>query len=76
MSLLLNVMQVSVVDSFIMGDLKHWLKFNIIREVVCSMEVEWMVFGVLLFLDWRNKEIHENNLHRPIYPSNDVLKRI
>lgn len=79
MSIWLNLEHASVREDFFVGDLKHWLSFNMSKDVGWSMKVEWkdfweMAYHFLWYL--RNKKNREEHFHRLIYLIHDVLKRI
>jgi ribonuclease HI len=79
MSLWLNVVHWSARGNFFMGDLKHWINFNMSNEVGWNNEVDWKNYWAIAchcLWYWRNKELYDDSFMRPASPINHVLKLV
>jgi len=79
MPMWLNVVPVNMRDRFFIGDLNHWIAFNMRNEAGWMLEVDWKDFWAMAchcLWYWRNKEVHEANFVRPTNPYQFVRKRI
>jgi len=62
-----------------MGDLKHWINFNMSDEVGWNNEVDWKNYWAIAchcLWYWRNKELYDDSFMRPASPTTHVLKLV
>jgi hypothetical protein len=79
MNVWLNIVHDNSREAFFNSNLQQWLTMNITGQIVGIDAATWNIYWAVAchsLWTWRNKEIYDDNFHRPIDPRWQVHKRV